>query len=68
MSNVNAQFCDGPPLALEERRSQKFAPSGLKPAAPSLPAQAWTGGRVLASGMDTYREPHAVGNRGGNIQ
>ncbi|MDP2450764.1 MAG: molybdopterin-binding protein [Polaromonas sp.] len=41
------------------------APEGLTTAAPNLPAQVWTGGRADASGVGTYSDPHAVGERGG---
>ena len=37
------------------------APSGLMPAAPSLPAQGGTGRRVVASGIDLYSDPHNGG-------
>ena len=45
------------------------APSGLEPAAPSLLEQAWTGDRGEASREPRParpREPHAVGDRGGD--
>ncbi len=38
------------------RPKQARAPSGLMPAAPSLPAQDGTGRRVVASGIDLYSE------------
>ena len=65
LDRAGGQFFDGPPLVLEERRSQKLAPEGLTTAAPSLPGQVWTGGRASASGAGTSRESHAVGERGG---
>ena len=51
---------DGPPLGAK-------APPGLSAAAPGLPSQAWTARRDVASGIGLYREPHEVGNRGGDI-
>jgi branched-chain amino acid transport system ATP-binding protein len=44
------------------------APSGLRPAAPSLPAQAWTGQRVAASGGDLYSAVHVVTSVGATDQ
>ena len=41
----------GPPLVLEQRRSQKLAPSGLSAAALILPAPDWTARRGVASGI-----------------
>jgi FAD/FMN-containing dehydrogenase len=52
------------PAAAPGRPKQGTAPSGLTPAALSLPAQAGTGGRDAASGGGTSREPHEVGNVG----
>ena len=43
------------------------APSGLRAAAPSLPAQAWTARRVTASGGDTSSATAAGVERGGHI-
>ena len=42
------------------RPKAKGAPSGLRPAAPSLPAQDGTGRRVVASGIGTYSAVHEV--------
>ena len=42
------------------RPKQARAPSGLRPAAPSLPAQAWTGRRAAASGGDSSSEDTSV--------
>lgn len=38
---------------------------GLSAAAPSLPAQAWTARRALASGRGTYSAVHAVFSQSG---
>ena len=54
------------PRALEQRRSQNAAPSGLSAAAPSLPAQAWTARRAIASGDQPVQAPHEVGDHGGD--
>src|SRR4051794_11277640 len=46
------------------------APEGLKPAAPSLPAQAWTGDRDEGSHESRParpRDPQAAGERGGHF-
>ncbi len=40
--------------AAQNRFKQANAPLGLRPAAPSLPVQAWTGRRGIASGDDPY--------------
>ena len=52
------------------RPEQGAAPSGLRAAAPGLPAQAGTARRVVDSGDDAAckaSDPHAVGKRGGDI-
>lgn len=54
-------------VAATGRPEQDTVPEGLKPAAPSLPAQAGTGARGAASRGATSREPHAVGDRGGHV-
>ena len=59
-----AQFFDGPPLALEQRRSQKLAPSGLSAAAPILPAQDWTARRDVASGIGLSSDGAKRGSAG----
>jgi len=56
-------------VALEASRSAgppqaRPAPEGLRPAAPSLPAQAWTGRRAVASGEGTSSAAHAVASVG----
>ncbi len=56
----NHLSADGPPLGTR-------APSGLSPAAPSLPAQGGTGRRVVASGIGTSSEPQKVGSVGVKI-
>jgi N-carbamoyl-L-amino-acid hydrolase len=56
----------GPTAAATGRPEQGAAPSGLRPAAPSLPAQDWTGRRAIASGEGTssaVREATSVGAR-----
>jgi len=55
-----ASSADRPPLGAR-------APSGLSPAAPSLPAQGGTGRRVVASGIGTSSQPHKVGSMGAKI-
>ena len=55
-------------LALPGRR--RAAPSGLKPAAPDLLEQVWTGDRSEASGkrrQARYRKLHEVSDRGGKL-
>ena len=46
------------------RPKQGHAPSGLSPAAPSLPAQAGTGRRAADSGSGLYSEAHEVASAG----
>ena len=53
---------DGPSAAGPPQGAS--APSGLRPAAPSLPAQAWTGRRAAASGGDSFSEPREAGSVG----
>ncbi len=50
----------GPPQA-------RPAPSGLTPAAPGLPAQAWTGGRDDASRIGLSSEPREAGSVGAYV-
>ena len=60
MTDHLKQFFDGPPLVLEERRSQKLAPSGLSAAAPDVPAHIGTARRASASGTSTSSAVHEV--------
>ena len=46
------------------RPKQGTAPVGLTSTAPSLPAQTWTDGRVVASGIDMSSAAHAVASVG----
>ena len=46
--------------AAQNRFKQARAPSGLRAAAPGLPAQAWTGRRAAAYGGDSFSEDTQV--------
>ena len=60
----DTQVPAGAPASAPGRPKPDATPSGLRPAAPSLPAQTWTGQRADASGLDSSGEPHEVGSVG----